>query len=93
MHKQQSKTVLACCDSELLGKKILFDEIEFEVKESFYKEKKVSKKQLAELLEEADSINLVGEKVVSVALENNWIKKEDILTIGGNVPRIQIFKI
>lgn len=87
------KTVLACCDKELAGKILKKGELEFEVKESFYKDQKVSKEKLKELLEEADSINLIGEKTVSVALGSSWIKKEDIITIDGKIPHAQIFKI
>jgi hypothetical protein len=47
---------------------------------------------LKQLMEEADSVNLVGKKTVSIALKNNWIKKEDIITID-NIPHAQIFKL
>lgn len=83
---------MACCDQEIAGKTVQQGEIEFSVRESFYKGKKVDKKELKQWMEEADSINLVGKKMVAVALENKWIKKEDIITID-KIPHVQIFKI
>ena len=84
--------MLACADDDLLGKTLKEGKISFKVNERFYKEKKVDKKELKELLAQADNINLVGEETVSVALEEGYIKKEDIIRIDG-VPHAQIFKV
>ncbi len=92
LHVLHGKSVLACCDQELTGKTVRDGEIEFSIRESFYKGKKVDKTELKQRMEEADSINLVGKKTVAVALENKWIKKEDIITID-KIPHVQIFKI
>lgn len=84
--------MLACADDDLLGKTLKEGKISFKVNERFYKDKKVTKKELKGLLEQADNINLVGEESVSVALEEGYIKKEDIIRISG-VPHAQIFKV
>ena len=84
--------MLACADDDLLGKTLKEGKISFKVNERFYKERKVDKKELKELLAQADNINLVGEETVSVALEEGYIKKEDIIRIDG-VPHAQIFKV
>jgi len=92
LHVLHGKSVLACCDQELTGKTVKEGEIEFSIRESFYKGKKVGEKELKQWMEEADSINLIGKKTVAVALENEWIKKEDIVTID-KIPHVQIFKL
>lgn len=92
MHSLQGKKILGCCDQELIGKTIRKGEIEFAVRESFYKGKKITENELKELFEEAESVNLVGKKSVEIAIKNNWIKKEDIIRID-TIPHAQIFKI
>lgn len=84
--------MLGCCDKELVGKTLRQGEIEFHVKESFYKGTDTTAKQMQELAEEADSINLIGKKTVQIAIEKEWIKKEDIITID-RIPHVQIFRI
>jgi hypothetical protein len=92
LHERNGKKILACCDEELLGKTIQTKETEFCIKESFYKGTKTGNKELEKRFEEADSVNLVGKETVSVALKNNWIKKEDIMMIDS-IPHAQIFKV
>lgn len=84
--------MLGCADADLIGKTLHHNEIVFTVNESFYKDQAVNPTQMAELFENADSINLVGKKTVNIALQNNWVKKEDIIQIG-TVPHAQVFKL
>ncbi len=59
--------IIAACDKELLGKTLKFGEIEIKVSERFYGGKLVNEEELMVLLEEADVLNLIGNKVVEVA--------------------------
>ena len=92
IHESQGKSVLAACDKEILGKKLEKDNICFEVKESFYKGKPAGRKEIVEMLKKHSNINLVGEKVVGIALEENIAEEKSVLMIG-NVPHVQIFRI
>lgn len=92
IHRQGSNTVLAACDSELVGKTFREGEICFTVSEKFYKEGKVTAEQLAGLLHEYGNINLVGEKAISVALKEKLINEKSIIKIQ-EIPHVQIFKI
>lgn len=83
--------MLAVCDKELSGKTLKSGEIEFFVSEKFYGTKKISKKQLAELLKEFGNVNLVGEKSVGVALKEKIIREKSIIRISG-IPHAQIFR-
>lgn len=76
----------------MIGKTLEEGKISFKVSERFYKDKKVSKEELKELLKEANNINLVGEGPISVALEEGYLKEEDIIRING-VPHAQIVKV
>lgn len=59
--------IIAACDKELLGKTLKFGEIEINVSERFYGGKLVNEEELMVLLEEADVLNLIGNKVIEVA--------------------------
>ncbi|MEM0359962.1 MAG: DUF424 family protein [Candidatus Diapherotrites archaeon] len=92
LHGQGSQSVLAACDKELLGKKLEEGKISFIVSESFYGGRLVGKKELSEMMEESENINLVGKKCVEIALEKGLISEGNIIRIKG-VPHAQVFKI
>ena len=83
---------MAVADKELLGKILKQGEIEFEVSESFYKGEEISKESLREKLHEFGNVNLVGEKAVSIALEEKLASKESVKEIQG-VKHLQIFMV
>ena len=84
--------LLAACDKEILGKKLKFGEIEFEVKESFYFERFVGVDELKDFLERARMINLVGEQIIKLAIKQNLINRENVKFING-VPHVQIYQL
>ncbi|MCX6802143.1 MAG: DUF424 family protein [Candidatus Diapherotrites archaeon] len=92
VHAQGSQSVLAACDRELLGKTLEQEKISFTVYESFYGGEIVGKKELLELLDENENINLVGKKCVAIAIEKGLIKESSIIRIKG-IPHAQIFKL
>jgi len=92
VHSTPNGCVLAASDAELIGKTLKFGEIEFHVSESFYKGKETSKKELSKLLDEHTNINLIGQKVVGIALEKGLISEHSIINISG-VPHVQIYKL
>lgn len=92
IHVSGTKTVLAACDAELIGKTLKFHDVDFHISEAFYKGKKIDEKQLSKLLDEHNNINLVGEKVVRVALEKGLISERAIIKIS-DVPHAQIYRL
>ena len=88
----QNTTVLGCCDKELLGKTLSDDKYNLTINVNFYKGKKVDKEELGKMMDEANSINLFGEKCIKIAIEKGLISEEDIIKING-IPHIQIYKI
>ncbi len=75
--------IVACCDSELLGKTLNKDGLELKVSEAFYGNVEVTPKQAVELFKDADSINLIGQKSVFLALESGLIVHEDVKKVAG----------
>ena len=92
IHSDGSNSVLAVCDSKLIGKTLSGEKIEFTVSESFYGGDEVSMERLMELFEEHDNINLVGEQCVGAAISKGLIRESSIIRIEG-VPHAQIFRV
>ena len=84
--------MLAACDAELLGKKPRFNDLEVEIRESFYFEDYCSKEELKELLKEVKIINLFGEKTKKAVIEINLARENDFKVID-KVPYIQIYRL
>jgi hypothetical protein len=83
------REVVAICDSNLVGKKFEENNLQLDVKESFYKGEEISKEKLSEvikkmLLEDA-TFNIVGEESINVALEHGIISQKGIKKIQ-NIP-------
>jgi len=82
--------VLAIADSEHIGKTLRRNGIEFVVSEKFYRGEEVSEEELRRKLHEFTNINLVGEKVVSIAIEEGLASEEQVIKIGG-IKHLQVF--
>lgn len=84
--------LLATCDAELVGKVLREGKIVFEVREDFYKGKKVSVDEAIDLMRHSTVVNMVGKCIVEKALEKGMIHPEAILKISG-IPHAQIVKL
>ncbi len=92
IHNSGNTEILAVSDEDLIGKKFKQGNLYIEVSESFYKDKRVDKKQLEDLLLHFDNINIIGKQSIEIALKINIIQKENIIFIKG-IPHAQIFAI
>lgn len=84
--------MLAAADKELIGKTLNGNGIEFEVSEKFYKGEEITAKELGKMLHEFGNINLVGKKVIAVALDEKLAGESQILEIDG-VKHLQIITL
>jgi len=84
--------VLAAADKELIGKTLNGNGIKFEVSEKFYKGEEITAEELRKMLHEFGNINLVGEKVVAVALDEKLAEESQVLEIEG-VKHLQIIAL
>ena len=83
--------VVALCDADLLGKEFEEGKMFLQVTKRFYGGNKVSLKEVKEILHDARSLNLVGQKIIGIALKEGFIIEKDVLIIQG-VPHVQIYK-
>ncbi|MDP3729031.1 MAG: DUF424 family protein [bacterium] len=84
------ENVVSLCDTELIGKKFEEGKFSLNISELFYKGEEMDKGQILEVLENAISMNLVGKKVIDIALDAGFINDGDIIAIEG-VPHAQIY--
>ncbi|MEK0321342.1 MAG: DUF424 domain-containing protein [Nitrosopumilus sp.] len=87
----QKNSTLNICDAELLGKKIIQDELNVHISESYYGQKLVEKEEAKSLLKNSLIINMVGKETVSLSIELGIGSETGIKTISG-VPFLLVFK-
>ncbi len=73
-HFTKKGNVLAACDYELLNKLITQGDVELFLSNSFYGDEKATVSEFTALLKKHDNINLVGNKVVDIAIEQGKVK-------------------
>ncbi len=92
IYRVQGEVIVAICDKELLGKRFEEGEIVIDVKKDFYGGSLIGRDDAIRLLEEGTIINLVGKKIVSIAIEIGLVDKENVLVVK-DVPHAQVYKI
>ncbi len=91
VYRRGDEVLVAACDADLLGKSFKEGELRIEVS-SFYDGLQVHKNELVRHMKLATIANLVGEKVVGIAIEEGYIDKENIIRIDG-IPHAQMVLI
>ncbi len=90
IHKNFGNEIIAVCDEDLIGKTIEDKKMKITITERFYKGEKKSSTEIISILKEAKNANLVGKETIKLAIDNNLIKKENVIKIK-NIPHAQIF--
>jgi len=88
----QKNSMLNICDAELLGKKIIQDELNMHISESYYGEKLVDTEEAKSLLKNSSIINMVGKETISLSMELGIGSESGIKTIS-DIPFLIVFKI
>ncbi len=91
-HEFNNHTILAVCDKELLGKTISSEKIELTVSQRFYGGDEITQKELLKLVNESDSLNLVGNKCIEILQKKGLISESSIINIS-DIKHAQIYKI
>ena len=82
IHRSGDRFVVALCDEDLINKTFEDGDLQLKVTEIFYKGEEKSEEEVIEILKTARNINIVGEKSVKLALDNNLISKDNVIKIG-----------
>jgi len=94
VHRVRAEVVVAACDADLLGRDLSVGKQGRTVKVTaqFYGERRVSREELLFALERATIANLLGERVLRLAVEGGFVTPEGTGTLGG-VPHAEIFSM
>ncbi|MEK6816122.1 MAG: DUF424 family protein [Nanoarchaeota archaeon] len=84
--------IVTLCDSDLIGKKLEEGDMHLDITSRFYGGKEMKLEMMLNLLEDADTVNIVGKESVKFAIENNIISEGHVIYIQG-VPHAQTFKL
>jgi len=83
VHKKNEKTVVAVCDTDLLGKKFVKGNLQLDLTSDFYKGTEMDEKEAGDLVRNADIVNLVGRNSIKLGMQEGIIEKDRILEVNG----------
>jgi len=84
--------VVAACDAELLDATLAHGDVKVCITGGFYGTERVAEEEVREALMCATNANIIGKRVVALAIAMGLIAEEDCIMIG-DVPHAQIFGI
>lgn len=88
----QGEVVLAAADSELIDRELREGKLHLKVVPQFYGDTCVSEETFLSSMSICTIANLVGKRVVRLAIKNEFIDPENVIYIDG-VPHAQFAKI
>jgi uncharacterized protein len=92
LKKVGRNTILAICDSELLGRTLREGKIVFHVKEEFYDGGRVTVDEAVDMIANSTIVNMVGKCCVEKAIAKGYVHPLAVLNIEG-IPHAQIVKL
>lgn len=82
-YEREGEILLAACDEELLGRTLRSDGIKLTVSKTFYCKETVTEEELEELMPQATTLNLVGNRTVSIAKKLGHVAENGTITVEG----------
>ena len=79
------RTVVAICDSDILGKKFEEGNKQLDLTSDFYNGEKRSDREIYDLMRNSYMLNLVGKKTIKFALDESMITDDNVRKIA-NIP-------
>jgi uncharacterized protein len=82
-YQQGRETLIAVCDSDILGKRFAEGHLKIEVSPDFFGDEKASCSEVEAALAGATMANFVGCKTVEHAISLGYVEKDNVLSING----------
>ena len=89
--KYQDSLMINICDIELIGSRLQEGELLIDITREYFQQEIIEAVEAEELLRTCSIANLVGERIVSQAVQLKLAKERSIRRISG-VPFLMIFK-
>lgn len=81
IHKAEKRAIISICDKELIGKKFEENDLQLDVSKLFYNGQDISEEEALKVVNDADSLNIVGKNSIKFALENKLIDEANIIRV------------
>ncbi len=88
IHKKDDKTIVAVCDSDLIGHKFEDKDLQLDLSSDFYKGEELNEIETGDLIRNADVVNLVGKNSVKLGLKEGVVDETHIIIIK-DIPHAQ----
>jgi len=85
IHKAENRKVISLCDENLVGQKMEDGYLQLDISETFYKGEQLDEEILLKEIEDATSLNIIGEESIKFTLNHQLINENNILRIK-NIP-------
>jgi hypothetical protein len=83
VHQQGRETLIAVCDSDILGEKFKEGHLHIDVSSDFFGDEPATGSEVEAALRRATMANFVGCKTVEHAIRLGYVEKENVLSIDG----------
>jgi len=88
VHNAKGKTILAVCDSALLGKKFEDKNLLLDLTADYYRGEEMSEERIFALVRTASILSFIGKQSVAFAFSRGLISEASILRVKG-IPHAQ----
>ncbi len=83
IHKKDERTIVAVCDTNIFKKKFEEGDLQLDLSSEFYNGKEMTEIETGDLIRNASSVNLVGEKAVEIGIKEGVIDPSHVKKIAG----------
>ena len=88
--KYQETIMINICDIELLGKEINKGDFIIDISENYFLDEEIDEHEAIILLKSSSVLNLVGDRIVNLALKLR-LAKENSVKVIENIPFLMVF--
>lgn len=92
VYRKGTETLVAACDSDLVGKTFTGRGLKITVSAGFYKGDDADEEMLVNRLQLATVANLVGKRTMEIAIRYGFVDPDCVLDIGG-IPHAQMTRM
>ena len=89
LHKTlEGRTILAVCDSDIIGKRYEEGELQLDLTSGFYRGEEMDEARIKGYFKVVHVVNLVGENAVELGIKEGLVDKDHIMKVDG-IPHAQ----